>query len=172
MIRNNDRMPRADEQQTTEQQPATTPSFVHSSLLGNARAETRNHTVDRLTDPRTWRWCQGARCTRHFFFKCNEHEDLRHSCHKAFICLWRSSINQAILETIAYHIKHWSGPDLVYCNEKMTITPHKLGVHKILKYIPLNAIFDAPSKARLRKAVNIADLRLCAKARAHKVCLS
>jgi len=52
----------------------------------------------------------------------------------------------------------------------MTITPHKLGVHKILKYIPLNAIFDAPSKARLRKAVNIADLRLCAKARAHKVC--
>ena len=50
-----------------------------------------------------------------------------------------------------------------------TITPHKLGLHKILKHIPLNAIFDAPSKARLAKAVNIADLRLCAKARAHKV---
>lgn len=50
-----------------------------------------------------------------------------------------------------------------------TITPHKLGVHKILKHIPLNAIFDAPSKRRLAKAVNIADLRLCAKARAHKV---
>jgi len=51
----------------------------------------------------------------------------------------------------------------------MVINPHKLGVHKLLKHIPLNAIFDAPSKARLRKAVNIADLRLCAKQRAHKV---
>jgi len=50
-----------------------------------------------------------------------------------------------------------------------TITPHKLGLHKILKHIPLNAIFDAPSKRRLAKAVNIADLRLCAKARAHKM---
>ena len=50
-----------------------------------------------------------------------------------------------------------------------TITPHKLGVHKILKHIPLNAIFDYPAKQRLRKAVNIADLRLCAKQRAHKV---
>lgn len=50
-----------------------------------------------------------------------------------------------------------------------TITPHKLGVHKILSHIPLNVIFDAPAKARLRKAVNIADLRLCAKQRAHKV---
>ncbi len=49
------------------------------------------------------------------------------------------------------------------------LTPHKLGVHKILKHIPLNAIFDAPSKRRLAKAVNIADLRLCAKARAHKL---
>jgi L-lactate dehydrogenase (cytochrome) len=50
-----------------------------------------------------------------------------------------------------------------------TITPHKLGVHKILKHIPLGAIFDAPAKRRLAKAVNIADLRLCAKARSHKV---
>ena len=47
--------------------------------------------------------------------------------------------------------------------------PHKLGIHKILKHIPLNAIFDAPYKARLRRAVNIADLRTIAKARAHKV---
>lgn len=47
--------------------------------------------------------------------------------------------------------------------------PHKLGIHKILSKIPLNAIFDAPYKARLRKAVNIADLRLIAKSRAHKV---
>lgn len=50
-----------------------------------------------------------------------------------------------------------------------TITPHKLGLHKVLKHIPLNALFDAPSKRRLAKAVNIADLRLCAKARAHKM---
>lgn len=51
----------------------------------------------------------------------------------------------------------------------MAITPHSLGVHKILKHIPLNKIFDYPSQLRLRKAINIADLRLCAKARAHKV---
>lgn len=38
-----------------------------------------------------------------------------------------------------------------------------------MKHIPLNAIFDVPSKRRLAKAVNIADLRLCAKARAHKM---
>jgi hypothetical protein len=53
--------------------------------------------------------------------------------------------------------------------EKMIFNPHKLGVHKVLSKIPLNAIFDAPYKARLRKAVNIADLRMIAKARAHKV---
>jgi len=51
----------------------------------------------------------------------------------------------------------------------MIFNPHKLGIHKILQHIPLNAAFDAPYKARLRKAVNIADLRLIAKARAHKV---
>jgi isopentenyl diphosphate isomerase/L-lactate dehydrogenase-like FMN-dependent dehydrogenase len=49
------------------------------------------------------------------------------------------------------------------------INPHKLGVHKLLKHIPLNSLFDAPSKSRLARAVNIADLRLCAKARAHKM---
>jgi len=47
--------------------------------------------------------------------------------------------------------------------------PHKLGIHKILQHIPLNAIFDAPYKRRLARAVNIADLRLIAKSRAHKV---
>lgn len=51
----------------------------------------------------------------------------------------------------------------------MVFNPHKLGVHKVLKYIPLNAIFDAPYKRKLAKAVNIADLRLIAKSRAHKV---
>jgi len=50
-----------------------------------------------------------------------------------------------------------------------TITPHKLGLHHILKHIPLNKIFDAPSKRRLAKAINIADLRDCAKMRAHKM---
>jgi L-lactate dehydrogenase (cytochrome) len=52
----------------------------------------------------------------------------------------------------------------------MLFNPHKLGLHKILKHIPLNAVFDAPYKARLKRAVNIADLRSIAKARAHKVC--
>jgi hypothetical protein len=51
----------------------------------------------------------------------------------------------------------------------MMFNPHKLGIHKILSKIPLNAIFDAPYKRRLRKAVNIADLRIIGKARAHKV---
>ncbi len=53
--------------------------------------------------------------------------------------------------------------------DNMIFNPHKLGVHKVLKYIPLNAFFDAPYKRMLAKAVNIADLRLIAKARAHKV---
>jgi hypothetical protein len=51
----------------------------------------------------------------------------------------------------------------------MIFNPHKLGVHKVLQHIPLNVVFDAPYKRALKKAVNIADLRLIAKARAHKV---
>lgn len=51
----------------------------------------------------------------------------------------------------------------------MLFNPHKLGVHKVLKHIPLNALFDAPYKRALKKAVNIADLRILAKARSHKV---
>jgi len=51
----------------------------------------------------------------------------------------------------------------------MIFNPHKLGLHKVLKHIPLGAVFDAPYKARLKRAVNIADLRLIGKARAHKV---
>ena len=53
----------------------------------------------------------------------------------------------------------------------MLFNPHKLGVHKVLKHIPLNAVFDAPYKRALKKAVNIADLRIIAKSRAHKVSL-
>ena len=51
----------------------------------------------------------------------------------------------------------------------MLFNPHKLGVHKVLKHIPLNGLFDMPYKAALKKAVNIADLRLIAKSRSHKV---
>ena len=54
----------------------------------------------------------------------------------------------------------------------MVFNPHKLGMHKVLKHIPLNAIFDAPYKRMLKKAVNIADLRRIAKARSHKVSVS
>jgi hypothetical protein len=51
----------------------------------------------------------------------------------------------------------------------MLFNPHKLGLHKLLQKIPLGAVFDAPYKRALKKAVNIADLRLIAKSRAHKV---
>lgn len=51
----------------------------------------------------------------------------------------------------------------------MIFNPHKLGMHKVLKHIPLAGVFDAPYKAAVKKAVNIADLRLIAKSRAHKV---
>lgn len=51
----------------------------------------------------------------------------------------------------------------------MLFNPHKLGVHKVLQHIPLNGLFDAPYQRALKKAVNIADLRLIAKARSHKV---
>uniref|UniRef100_A0A6U9YWH2 FMN hydroxy acid dehydrogenase domain-containing protein n=1 Tax=Pseudo-nitzschia australis TaxID=44445 RepID=A0A6U9YWH2_9STRA len=51
----------------------------------------------------------------------------------------------------------------------MLFNPHKLGVHKVLQHIPLNALFDAPYKRALAKAVNIADLRTIAKARSHKM---
>lgn len=50
-------------------------------------------------------------------------------------------------------------------------SPHDLGLHKILNPLrPLiSPIVDWPSKQRLRAAVNIADLRQCAKLRAHKM---
>ncbi|KAG8461515.1 hypothetical protein KFE25_001119 [Diacronema lutheri] len=50
-------------------------------------------------------------------------------------------------------------------------SPHDLGVHKLLKPLrPLiSPIVDWPAKQRLRAAVNIADLRQCAKMRAHKM---
>lgn len=51
----------------------------------------------------------------------------------------------------------------------MIFNPHKLGVHKVLQHIPLGAVFDAPYKRAVQKAVNIADLRMIAKSRAHKM---
>jgi len=51
----------------------------------------------------------------------------------------------------------------------MMFNPHKLGVHKVLQRIPLNGLFDAPYQKALKKAVNIADLRVIAKSRAHKM---
>ena len=51
----------------------------------------------------------------------------------------------------------------------MIFNPHKLGLHKVLKHLPLAGILDAPYRNAVQKAVNIADLRLIAKSRAHKV---
>lgn len=51
------------------------------------------------------------------------------------------------------------------------LTPHALGVHNVLKYVRpwLHPLLDAPSRYRLARAVNIADLRECARRRAHKM---
>ena len=51
----------------------------------------------------------------------------------------------------------------------MIFNPHKLGLHKVLKHVPLAGVLDAPYRNAVQKAVNIADLRLIAKSRAHKV---
>ena len=50
-------------------------------------------------------------------------------------------------------------------------SPHDLGLHHVLKPLrPLvNPLVDTLAKRRLEKAVNIADLRMCAKKRAHKM---
>jgi len=50
-------------------------------------------------------------------------------------------------------------------------SPHDLGLHHVLKpFRPLiNPLVDTLAKRRLNKAVNIADLRMCAKKRSHKM---
>ena len=50
-------------------------------------------------------------------------------------------------------------------------SPHDLGLHHVLKPLrPLvNPLVGTLAKRRLEKAVNIADLRMCAKKRAHKM---
>jgi len=52
------------------------------------------------------------------------------------------------------------------------LTPHDLNIHKLLRLLsPLvRPIANYPARRRLRKAVNIADLRLCAESRLHKMC--
>ncbi|CAB9513575.1 Peroxisomal (S)-2-hydroxy-acid oxidase [Seminavis robusta] len=52
----------------------------------------------------------------------------------------------------------------------MIFNPHKLGVHKVLQYIPwMGRLLDIQHQARVRQAVNIADLRNIARGRAHKM---
>jgi len=54
----------------------------------------------------------------------------------------------------------------------MPLTPHDLGLHKLLKlFTPLvRPVLNRGPNKRLRKAVNIADLRACAEARVHSMC--
>ena len=50
-------------------------------------------------------------------------------------------------------------------------SPHDLGIHHIFKHFRpiINPLVNTFSKNRLEKAVNIADLRICAKKRSHKM---
>ena len=54
----------------------------------------------------------------------------------------------------------------------MPITPHDLGLHKLLKiFSPLvRPMLNRGSNKRLKKAVNISDLRACAESRVHSMC--
>ena len=49
---------------------------------------------------------------------------------------------------------------------------HKLGLHKVLRRLSpaVRPVLNAAAERRLAKAVNIADLRACAKARMHPMC--
>ena len=57
-------------------------------------------------------------------------------------------------------------------SERMPITPHDLGLHKLLKlFTPLvRPLVNRAGARRLRKAVNIADVRSCAGKRVHSMC--
>ena len=54
----------------------------------------------------------------------------------------------------------------------MPLTPHTFGLHHLLKlFTPLaKPILNRPSLKRLRKAVNVADVRACAQQRVHSMC--
>jgi len=53
-----------------------------------------------------------------------------------------------------------------------SITPHSLGLHKVLKHLTplIRPMLDYLPNRRLDNAVNIADLRLCAEKRMHHMC--
>ena len=54
----------------------------------------------------------------------------------------------------------------------MPITPHSLGLHKLLRLFSpaVRPILSRGAVNRLRSAVNIADLREAAEARVHSMC--
>ena len=54
----------------------------------------------------------------------------------------------------------------------MPLTPHDLGLHKLLKlFSPLvRPLLNTGATKRLRSAVNIADVRSCAEQRTHSMC--
>ena len=54
----------------------------------------------------------------------------------------------------------------------MPLTPHDLGLHKLLKlFTPLvRPIVNRAATRRLKKAVNVADVRSCAEKRVHSMC--
>ena len=61
---------------------------------------------------------------------------------------------------------------MVIGSERMPLTPHDLGLHKLLKlFTPLvRPLVNRAGARRLRKAVNIADVRSCAEKRVHSMC--
>ena len=54
----------------------------------------------------------------------------------------------------------------------MPLTPHDLGLHRVLKYLtPLvRPALNRAATRRLRKAVNVSDVRACAEKRVHSMC--
>lgn len=54
----------------------------------------------------------------------------------------------------------------------MPLTPHDLGLHKLLKlFSPLvKPVVNKAAVRRLKAAVNIADVRRCAEKRVHSMC--
>ena len=54
----------------------------------------------------------------------------------------------------------------------MPVTPHTFGLNHLLKFFtPLaRPILNRPSLKRLRRAVNVADVRACAQQRVHSMC--
>ena len=51
----------------------------------------------------------------------------------------------------------------------MLFNPHKLGIHKLLQFVPINRLLDRKYQNLVARCVNISDLRNVAKLRAHKM---